>query len=54
MTRFVVRDRGTGNLGLVDVTFPLPDSPHANPAVMRQLRHEMLLNGEAGNGRGAD
>ena len=47
MTRFVVRDRGTGNLGLVDVTFPLPDSPHADPAVMRQLRHEMLLNGEA-------
>ena len=47
MTRFVVRDRVTGNLGLVDVTFPLQDSPRADPAVMAELQHEMLLNGIA-------
>ena len=48
MTRFVVRDRVTGNLGLVDVSFPLPqESHHADPDVLRQLQHEMLLNGVA-------
>jgi PA14 domain len=48
MTRFVVRDRATGNLGLVDVTFPLPEeSPHADPAVMEELRREILWNEQA-------
>jgi hypothetical protein len=42
MTRFVVRDRATGNLGLVDVTFPLlEDPPHADPAVMKKLREDI-------------
>ena len=44
MTRFVVRDRATGNLGLVDVTFPLPEGPHADPAVIEELRKEILWN----------
>jgi len=42
MTRFVVRDRTTGNLGMVDVTFPLPEGPlHADPAVMEDLKKEI-------------
>jgi hypothetical protein len=41
MTRFVVRDRATGNLGLADVTFPLlEDPPHTDPAVMKELRED--------------
>ncbi len=48
MTRFVVRDRTTGNLGLVDVTFPLPEGPvHADPAVMKELNREMQWNAKA-------
>jgi len=44
MTRFVVRDRATGNLGLVDVTFPLPEGPRADPAAMEELRKEIQWN----------
>jgi hypothetical protein len=48
MTRFVVRDRVTGNLGLVDVAFPLPqDSTHADPAVMEELKQERMRYGLA-------
>lgn len=48
MTRFVVRDRATGNLGLVDVTFPQLDGP-ARPeaAVTEELRKELARNGQA-------
>jgi hypothetical protein len=50
MTRFVVRDRATGNLGLVDVTFPLLEDPlHADPAVMEELRKEILRNTQKEN-----
>jgi hypothetical protein len=47
MTRFVVRDRATGNLGLVDVAFPLQDSPHADPAVMEELNQQKLRYAQA-------
>lgn len=44
MTRFVVRDRLTGNLGLVDVTFPLKERPpQDDPAVMEQFREQTQL-----------
>ena len=33
LTRFIVRDRATGNLGATDVTFLAPTSPVASPAV---------------------
>jgi hypothetical protein len=53
MTRFVVRDRATGNLGLVDVTFPLTEtSSRPRPSVPEILRqearwydHELILAG---------
>jgi hypothetical protein len=45
MTRFVVRDRATGNLGVVDVTFLLPEGPaQFDPAVLERLRKEALQN----------
>jgi len=48
MTRFVARDRTTGNLGLVDVTFPLLEGPpQADPAAMEELRREILWNAQA-------
>jgi len=34
MTRFVVRDRATGNLGLVDVVFNFPEEPFQRDAAM--------------------
>lgn len=55
MTRFVVRDRAAGNLGLVDVTFPLPEGPpQADPAVMEELRKELLWNAQAKAQYGAE
>jgi len=53
MTRFVVRDRATGNLGLVDVTFLLTEgSPQRGVAVPERLKeearwyeHELILAG---------
>jgi hypothetical protein len=48
MTRFVVRDRATGNLGLVDVQFPLSvDDHHADPALMEKLNQERRRYGLA-------
>lgn len=45
MTRFVVRDRTTGNLGLVDVTFPFVEGPlHADPELTEDLKREMQWN----------
>ena len=39
MTRFVVRDRATGNLGLVDVRFPfLEPPPQPDPAILKYLK----------------
>ncbi len=39
MTRFVVRDRSTGNLGLADVIFPWPQGPPGpDPALLAQLK----------------
>jgi hypothetical protein len=43
MTRFVVRDRATGNLGLADVTFPLVEGPpQTDPDVTEKLRQQSL------------
>ncbi len=48
MTRFVVRDRTTGNLGLVDVIFPLSDGPlHADLSVIEDLRNEIAMYAKA-------
>lgn len=43
MTRFVVRDRVTGNLGLADVRFPLLEGPpQPDPAILQYLKNETL------------
>jgi PA14 domain len=48
MTRFVVRDRTTGNLGLVDVNFSLSEGPlRADFTVMEDLRREIEMYAKA-------
>ncbi len=42
MTRFVVRDRATGNLGLADVVLPTQSAPLPDAELQRKLREALL------------
>lgn len=47
MTRFVVRDRATGNLGSIDVLFPWADgTPHSDPLQESALHKSERLRAE--------